>query len=89
MQKHSFEDVYYTLCGELCEEHAVPGIENAYAEGSACDVLYNEMSEAYERLRNRLGVIDEDEDVEVIINNLLSIQHILCKKMFLYGKLLR
>ena len=86
MQKHSFEDVYYTLCGELCEEYAVPGIENAYAEGAACDVLYNEISEAYERLRNRLDVIDEDGDVEVIIN---SIQHILCEKMFLYGKLLR
>ena len=89
MQKYSFEDIYYTLCGDICEECAVPGVENVYAEGSDCDVLYCEMSLAYERLRNRLGVIDEDEDVEIIINNLLRIQHILCEKMFLYSKSLR
>ena len=49
MQKYSFEDIYYTLCGDICEECAVPGVENVYAEGSDCDVLYCEMSLAYER----------------------------------------
>ena len=89
MQEYAFEDIYYTLCGEICEDDAVPSVENAYGEGSDCDVLYNEMSQAYARLRNRLGVVDEDADVEVIINNLLGIQRILCEKMFLYGRLLR
>jgi hypothetical protein len=89
MQKYSFEDIYYTLCGEVCEEYAVPGIENVYAEGAVCDVRYSEMSEAYERLRHRLGVIDEDEDVEIIINNLMDIQRILCERMYHYGRFLR
>ena len=58
----------------------------AYIDGGECDRLYNEMSQAYERLRDRLGVVDEDTDVEIIINNLLRIQYILCEKMFRCGQ---
>ena len=89
MKIYTSEDVYLTLCGEVHGEYAVPGVENAYADGSTCDNLYREMGEAYERLRERLGAIDEDPDVEVIINNLLQIQTILCDRMFIYGRLLR
>jgi hypothetical protein len=86
MKKYTIEDVYDTLCGEVHGEYAVPGVENAYADGGECDRLYNEMSQAYERLRDRLGVVDEDTDVEIIINNLLRIQYILCEKMFRCGQ---
>ena len=86
MKNYTFEDVYDTLCGEVHGVYAVPGVENAYADGGECDRLYEEMSQAYERLRDRLGVIDEDMDVETIINSLLDIQYILCEKIFLYGK---
>lgn len=89
MRSYTFDDVYYTLCGELDAEASVPGVENAYVDGGECDQLYNEMSLAYERLRDRLGVVDEDMDAEIIINNLLGIQRILCEKIFLYGKLLK
>jgi hypothetical protein len=88
MKKYTIEDVYDTLCGEVHGEYAVPGVENAYADGGECDRLYNEMSQAYERLRDRLGVVDEDMDAEIMINNLLGIQRILCEKMFLYGQTL-
>ena len=88
MKKYNFEDVYLTVCGEVHGAYAVPGVENAYATGSPCDLLYEEMSQAYERLRDRLGVIDEDPDVEIIINNLMRIQQILCEKMFFYGQTL-
>ena len=43
---------------------------------------YEEMLDAYARLRERLGVEDEDEDVEIIINSLLAIQQKLCLEMF-------
>jgi hypothetical protein len=88
MNKYTIEDVYDTLCGEVHGEYAVPGVENAYADGGECDRLYNEMSQAYERLRDRLGVVDEDMDAEIMINSLLGIQRILCEKMFLYGQTL-
>lgn len=87
MSRYNFDDIYYTLCGDVLEEYAVPGIENVFAEGAVCDVLYTELQEAYERLRHRLGVDDEDEDIEVIINNLMDIQRILCERMYSYGKL--
>ena len=88
MLKYSYDDIYLTLCGEVSGEYAVPGIENAYIDGGQCDVLYSELSDAYQRLCDRLGVTDEDMDVEIIINNLLQIQYILCEKMFRYGQLL-
>lgn len=83
------EMVYLTLVGEVSDPYRFPGVENAYAEGSECDRLYNELADAYDRLRERLGVRDEDDDVELIIGNLLSIQHALCLKMFHYGKIIR
>lgn len=89
MLRYSVEDIYMTLCGEIEGEHAVLGVENAYESGSECDRLYNEAMDAYERLRNRLEECDEDPDAEIIIGNLLSIQHILCQKMFQYSQLLR
>ena len=89
MKTYKFDDIYDTLCGEVCAEYAVPDVENAYAVGGQCDRLYEEMSQAYTRVRNRLGVADEDTDVEIIINNLLSIQRILCEKIYLYSKSLK
>ena len=83
------EMVYQTLIGEVSGPYRIPGVENAYATGSECDQLYNELCDAYDRLRERLGIADEDPDAEIIIGNLLSIQHTLCLKMFHYGQLLR
>ncbi len=77
------EDVYFTLQGESCEP--VPGVENAFADGSVCDRCYSEMLQAYARLRDRLGVQDEDTDVETIINSLRTITDELCYRMFAYG----
>ena len=83
------EMVYLTLLGEISEPHRIPGVENAYAEGSPCDLLYQGLSDAYERLRIRLGTNSEDDDIELIIDNLLTIQHTLCLKMFHYGRTIR
>ena len=74
------ELVYESLIGEL----VIPlrNVPNAFEEGSVCERSYQEMLDAYARLRDRLGVVDEDSDVEIIIDSLLTIQRALCLKMF-------
>lgn len=81
------EEVYFALQGESCEP--IPGIENAFADGSVCDKCYSEMLDAYARLRDRLGARDEDEDVEIIISSLRRITDELCYRMFFYGAQLK
>ena len=74
------ELVYESLIGEL----VIPlrNVPNAFEEGSVCERNYQEMLDAYARLRDRLGVVDEDSDVEIIIDSLRTIQRELCLKMF-------
>lgn len=74
------ELVYNSLIGELIDP--VEGVPNAFEQGSDCENLYGQMLEAYARLRDRLGVTDEDADVEIIIDSLLRIQRALCIEMF-------
>ena len=63
----SLEDIYLTLCGELAAEARVPGVENAFANGSLCEKQCRNLRQAYDRLLLRLGERDEDADVEDII----------------------
>lgn len=53
--------------------------------GDFCEEEYREMLEAYGRLCDRLGVVDEDSDVEQIVDSLLAIQRVLCMEMFRLG----
>ena len=46
---------------------------------------YAEILEAYQRICQRLGVGEEDGDVEIIINNFNVIMECLCRKMYDYG----
>ena len=79
------EDIYDSLQGVLIPEARVPWVQNLFLEGSPCDLAYSQMLLAYERLRDRLGVEFEDDDVEIIINSLLDIQQILGFEMFRCG----
>lgn len=85
MNDEIVDNVYYSLLGEQIPEAALPWVENAFAKGSSCDLAYQEMLAAYERLRKRLGVEEEDEDTEIIIGSMLEIQRLLCLKMFELG----
>lgn len=86
MMKDLFaEEVYQTLTGQRTICPGVPGVENAFAQGAFCMERYGDMLKAYERLRDRLGVEDEDDDVEVIINALMDIERELSMKMYEYG----
>ena len=74
------EFVYESLIGELVDP--IKDVPNAFEPGSYCETRYRQVLEAYERLRGRLGVADEDPDVEIIIDSLLEIQRKLCVEMF-------
>ena len=89
MNNYTFEDVYYSMLGEMEESVALSNVENAYTSGGECDRLYIEIHNACRSLCNRLGVPDEDADVELILGNFSAIQRILCERMFHYGQLFR
>ena len=85
MELGKVEAIYETLSGLRLPEAEVPGIEDAYAEGSICRCNYAEILDAYQRLCVRLHTREEDPDVEIIINNMLTIEKELCIRMFYYG----
>ncbi|MBQ4092716.1 MAG: hypothetical protein IJN34_08880 [Clostridia bacterium] len=77
------EYVYDSLQGTLCNPH--PQVESLYEEGMPCEGWYAEMLAAYGRLCDRLGVADEDDDVEIIITCLRRIEREVAFQMFRYG----
>ena len=74
------EFVYESLIGELVDP--IKDVPNTFEPGSYCETRYRRVLEAYERLRGRLGVADEDPDVEIIVDSLLEIQRKLCMEMY-------
>lgn len=85
MQSALARRVYEQVCVGVLPEFQLPGVAFAFGPGSFCLQKYAQVLEAYTRLCERLGVTDEDEDVECIISSLLDIQEALCCQMFLYG----
>ena len=85
MDRRQIEEIYDTLFGVMEAEAGMAGVENAFARGTPCERWYKEMGDAYLRLCDRLGVEDEDEDVEVIVNSLLAISRELGLQLFEYG----
>ena len=77
------EEVYDTLIGE----RIIPlkGVPNAFGEGRACAELYQQMARSCDSLRARLGVEDEDRDIECIMDAHVAIQRYLCVEMFRLG----
>ena len=63
----------------------MPGVIDAFADDAYCMEKYREMRDAYDRLCHRLGVTDEDADVEIIINSLMTIEREIAYAMYEYG----
>ncbi len=86
MEKDQFaEQVFDTANGFLEHEACVPGIENLFASGSVCDLLYREMAAAREHLSKKTGLEEDDPDIDGIIDPLMRITRVIGVKMFLYG----
>ena len=81
------ERVYDTLLELLIPEYRVPWVEVIFAPGKPCYEAYFDMQEAYERLCARLGVRDEDADVEIMIQSLLKYGRVSAIEMFKYGRI--
>ena len=76
---------YETMACHVIKEYRMPGVEDAFADGAFCMERYNEAMDAYERICERLGVVDEDADVEIMRNAFDDIQRELCYRMYRYG----
>ena len=82
----NFKQIYETMLGLLEPEACVPGIENAFADGSFCADQYEKMCSAYERLCARLNVRDEDQDLNTMVDSMEAIQKELCRRIYLLKK---
>ena len=87
MDNNVLEDIYRTLTGFYTPEAALPGVPDLFAPYSPCEREYARMRQAYERICIRLGVNvdDEDEDLNIMVEAMESIQEVLCKEMFRLG----
>ena len=86
MATELWEQVYESMVCHVLAEYRMPGVEDAFADGTFCMQQYTQMRDAYDRLCERLGVVDEDADVECIIQCYMEMQRELCKRMFFYGQ---
>lgn len=73
MGKITIKWAYQTMTAGVVEGFRMPGVEYAFADGQYCMEKYAQMRDAYDRLCERLGVRDEDRDVEEIIQSLMDI----------------
>ncbi len=75
-----YDEIYYSLIGEMAEDSALPWIPNAFSPGGECEQAYTRLLAARDRVAEKLGV-EEDPDLEQMLQEMLTIQHILCKKI--------
>ncbi len=83
---YDFREIYETMLGLLEPEAQVPNVDDAFGKDSVCAREYEEMRQAYERLCNRFGITDEDEDLNAIVSHMENIQKDLCYRMYYLGK---
>lgn len=74
------------MTGVLIPECRLPWVENIFVPGHKYYEAYRTMREAYDRLCLRLGVEEEDEDVEILRDSLMDYGKISSMKMFEYGR---
>lgn len=86
MKTELWEQVYESLTCHVLEPWRIPGVIDAFSDDAYCMEQYRQMRVVYDRLCDRLGVIDEDEDIEKIIQCYMGIQRELCRLMFEYGQ---
>ena len=60
-------------------------IEDEFAEGKECCLLYEGVYQAKQNLCERLGE-DEDRDVEAILSGMERVSRLLSLKMYEYGR---
>lgn len=84
MTDKEIQRIYLTLTGQLIPGAEVPGVPDAFCEGSECDRLLDEIYEARNRVQERLGG-EDDADLERILGGYEAMQEVLCLEMFRLG----
>lgn len=75
-----YDEIYYSLIGEMAEDSALPWVPNAFSPGSECEQAYTRLLAARDRVSGKLGV-EDDPDLEQMLQEMLTILRILCKKV--------
>ena len=81
------EQVYSSINGTLIRECRLPWVKTIFVPGHPPHENYGYMQDAYAHLCERMGDVEEDPDVEVIIDSLLRYAKIIGLEMFKYGRL--
>ncbi len=76
----NYDNIYYTLIGELepLEEYA--WVPNAFAPGSDCDKAYERLIAARDRVLAKLQAQDDD-DLNQMLTEMATLQRALCRKL--------
>lgn len=85
MTDELMEDIYLTLMGQLIPEAEVPGVENAFARGGECLGLLEDIYSARDRVLDRLGIVGEDPDLEIMVSGYEEMLEIIGLNMFRLG----
>ena len=85
MTDTEIQEILLALQGQLVINPWKNSVPNIFAKGMPCSQLYEEVYDANCRLCKRLGDVDDDPDVELIINALLQIADIQACETFRCG----
>ena len=78
--------IYETACGLVIPECAVPGVENLFATGKPCQLLYKEVSERCVQVCEKMGIhSDDDQDLYLLLNSMDEICWLVAQEMFRCG----
>ena len=72
-------DIYREITGQL-----IP-IEDEFADGKSCSLLYEKVTDARERLCKRTGIDFEDADLLEMISGMEKIAEICALRMYHYA----
>ncbi len=75
-----YDEIYYSLIGELEPGAALSWVPNAFADGSVCEEADRRLWDARNRILEKLGV-DDDPDLSRMLEEMDTIQHTLCRQI--------
>ena len=84
MRRSKMEWAYESMACFLEKEERMPGVEDAFREGSCCEAYYRQIWDIYERLCDSLSA-EEVADMNRMINAFDALQKELCYRMYHYG----
>ena len=86
MDDRFLKSVFETACGLLMPEYTVPGVENMFASGKACQLIYKEVWKKCLEICEKMGIHpDDDIDLQFILNRMDEICWLVGCEMFRCG----